>query len=90
MRDHSPELYVSSPDKEVKAHRPAQPNEKRSFKVSLLNLTSCQNYKTGSKIQTLLGYVIDANVQALARRLPVNVSWNGNRRVEIQADTIPI
>ncbi len=32
----------------------------------LVDTSSCQNYRTGSVIQTLLGYVIDANVKALA------------------------
>ncbi len=32
----------------------------------LVDTTSCQNYRTGGMIQTLLGYVIDANVRALA------------------------
>lgn len=31
----------------------------------VVNTGSCQNYRTGGIIQTLLGYVIDANVQAL-------------------------
>lgn len=34
----------------------------------LVNTSSCQNYRSGSHIETLLGYVVDANVQAL-------VSW---------------
>lgn len=32
----------------------------------LVKTTSCQNYRTGSHIETLLGYVIDANVRAMA------------------------
>ncbi|MFC2074682.1 hypothetical protein ACFLRA_00215 [Bdellovibrionota bacterium] len=32
----------------------------------LVRCSSCQNYRTGSVIQTLLGYVIDANVQGMA------------------------
>ncbi len=32
----------------------------------LVNTSSCQNYRTGGMIHTLLGYVIDANVRAMA------------------------
>lgn len=32
----------------------------------LVEAQSCQNYRTGSHIETLMGYVIDANVQGLA------------------------
>lgn len=32
----------------------------------LVQAASCQNYRTGSRIETLLGYVVDANVQGLA------------------------
>lgn len=32
----------------------------------LVNTSSCQNYRTGGMVHTLLGYVIDANIQALA------------------------
>lgn len=31
----------------------------------VVNTASCQNYRTGGQIQSLLGYVIDANVQAM-------------------------
>ena len=32
----------------------------------LVDTSTCQNYRTGTVIQTLLGYVIDANVKAVA------------------------
>lgn len=32
----------------------------------LVDSSSCQNYRTGSEIQSLLGYVIDANVKGIA------------------------
>ncbi|MDO8526919.1 MAG: hypothetical protein Q7T03_04430 [Deltaproteobacteria bacterium] len=31
----------------------------------LVNVSSCQNYRTGSHIETLLGYVVDANVKLM-------------------------
>lgn len=50
----------------------------------LVDASSCQNYKTGSHIETLLGYVLDANVQAVVSyALGINSFKNEKEFLEV-------